>query len=305
MAVGGAIALVAGLASAALWRAKRDNNSLLRYLPQREPEVIKTVGMMSYRRFGKTGLEVSEVGFGARPIGGDSYGAVDRAESLRALARAEELGCNFVDTSFGYGDSELVLGEFLRGRRDKWLVATKYSGQKEGMTATLERQLQRLRTEAVDFYQIHWAPQGADEHLYEELYQLKKAGKTRFVGVSLYSVKDIDHVIDHTHIDGIQVAFSLLKPEPFLLRMRRLSESGLAVIVRSSLKEGFLTGKFSRDAKFSDPNDQRNELSSEQIAQIVDRVEHMRFLEQEIGSMLLAAVRYPLSYPEGSCPARC
>ena len=99
---------------------------------------------MPYRRFGATGLQVSEVGFGAWAIGGKAYGSVDNAESLRALARAEELGCNLVDTAMVYGESEVVLGQFLKGRRDRWIVATKYSYQPAGMTATLEAQLRRL-----------------------------------------------------------------------------------------------------------------------------------------------------------------
>ena len=60
---------------------------------------------MPYRRFGRTGLQVSAVGFGSWPIGGQAYGAVSRDESLRALARAEELGCNFVDMAMVYGDA--------------------------------------------------------------------------------------------------------------------------------------------------------------------------------------------------------
>jgi len=81
------------------------------------PETVTLVGKMAYRRFGATGLKVSEVSFGAWAIGGKAYGAVDRQDTLRALARAEECGCNLVDTAMIYGDSELVLGEFLRGRR--------------------------------------------------------------------------------------------------------------------------------------------------------------------------------------------
>lgn len=134
---------------------------------------------MTYRALGSTGARVSEVGFGAWAIGGDAYGKVERGDALRALARAESFGCNLVDTASVYGDSELVIGEFLRGRRDRWVLATKYSGQPQGMTATLENQLRRLRTEAVDLYQIHWAPRGAQEQLYEELYALKRAGKIR------------------------------------------------------------------------------------------------------------------------------
>lgn len=226
-------------------------------LPMKSPEILAASGTMPYRRFGATGLQVSELGFGAWAIGGKAYGVVDRQDSLNALARAEELGCNLVDTAMVYGDSELVLGEFLRGRRSRWIVATKYSFQPPGMTATLERQLTRLGTDVVDFYQLH----SPDPGLLEELYGLKRAGKVRFVGVSLYSARDIDQVIDHSMLDGVQLRFSLLDPDPFLRRVARLRQSGLAVLVRSTLKEGFLTGKFKRDATFPDVNDQRHTWS--------------------------------------------
>jgi myo-inositol catabolism protein IolS len=267
-------------------------------LPASAPEVVKRVGAMPYRRFGATGLQVSEIGFGAWAIGGTAYGAVDRSDSLRALARAEELGCNLVDTAMVYGDSELVLGEFLRGRRSRWIVATKYSFQPAGMTATLEAQLRRLGTDVIDFYQLHALPE--DPRLYEELYGLRKAGKVRFVGASIYSARDIDYVLDHTRLDGVQLPFSLLEPDPFLLRVGRLRHSSLAVLIRSTLKEGFLSGKFRRNATFPDPNDQRHRWSAARIARTVDQVERFRFLAAEAGSLLRAAVAYPLCYPEVS-----
>lgn len=255
---------------------------------------------MRYREFGSTGLKVSEVGFGAWGIGGKGYGAVEEAESLRALARAEELGCNFVDSALVYGDSERLLGEFLQGRRSRWIIATKFSGQSEGMTATLEKQLTLLKTDAVDFYQIHWAPTGKDEYLYDELQKLKQAGKVRFIGVSLSTASDIDYILRRPEIDGFQVAFNLLEPDPFLSRREKLRSAGKGVIIRSALREGFLAGKYRRDATFPDPNDQRHEWTPEQIAATVDRVEQFRFLEQEAGSMAVAAARYPLSFPEVS-----
>jgi aryl-alcohol dehydrogenase-like predicted oxidoreductase len=302
------LAGTAGLAVAALgavaltWRRlRRVSYDVDASLPARPPETVSQVGAMPYRRFGRTGLQVSEVSFGAWGIGGTAYGAVDRAESLRALARAEERGCNLVDTAMIYGDSELVLGEFLRTRRSRWIVATKYSHQPAGMTATLEQQLRRLGTDVIDFYQLHWQPpRQSRESVYDELYRLKKAGKVRFVGLSLYSPRDIDYVLDHTMLDGVQVPFSLLDPDPFLLRMERLRQSGLAVLIRSVLKEGFLTGNFKRDATFPDPSDQRHSWSAARIASTVDAVERFRFLAAEAGSMVRAAVAYPLSYPEVS-----
>lgn len=255
---------------------------------------------MKFRDFGATGMRVSEVGFGAWGIGGNAYGAVEKRESLAALARAEELQCNFVDTAAVYGDSEAVLGEFLRGRRDRWLISTKYSAQPEGVERTIEAQLKRLGTDVIDFYQIHWAP-GREEHeLYEALYRVKKSGKARAVGVSLKTARDIDRVLDDTQIDGFMVPFSLLDPEPFLSRVHRFREKRPALIVRSSLKEGFLTGKFSRNSTFPDPNDQRHTWTPERIAATVDAVERFRFLERDAGSMVVAAARYPLSFPETS-----
>jgi aryl-alcohol dehydrogenase-like predicted oxidoreductase len=251
---------------------------------------------MNYRSFGKSGVKVSEVGFGAWGIGGTAYGPADRAESLNALARAEELGCNFVDTALTYGDSELVLGGFLRGRRDKWLVATKYSKQPAGLEATLDQQLVRLGIDHVDLYQLHWAPRSKEWSVYEDLLRVKKAGKARLVGVSLYSLTDIDFVLNQTDIDVIQVAFSLLDPDPFLGGLDLIRAKGVGVIVRSTLKEGFLTGKYRRDATFPDPSDQRHTWSAKEIAATVDAAEKFRFLEQDVGSLMVGAACYPLCF---------
>ena len=146
---------------------------------------------MQYRRFGRSGISVSEFGVGAWAIGGESYGPVARAAALAALVVAEEAGCTLVDTAAVYGASEDILGEFLRGRRSRWFVATKYSGQPEGLRATLEAQLRRLGTDHVDFYQTHWVPRGSQAHLIEELLAVRGAGLTRRVGLSLYTARDV------------------------------------------------------------------------------------------------------------------
>lgn len=284
------------------WRSTtRQTHRQTRGLPVATPSVLTRPDQkMPYRHFGHTGLLVSEIGFGAWGIGGESYGSVQRTEALRALARAGDLGCNFVDTARVYGASEDVLGEFLQGRRDRWVVATKHSRSNGPMTASLEHQLRRLRTDFVDLYQLHFLPKQSEQGLYEEIHRLKEQGKTRFVGISLDSADEIDQVIDRVQLDSIQLPFSLLDPDPFLARVERLRASGIAIIIRSTLKEGFLTGKFTRDASFPDPLDQRHEWSREQIAKVVDQISRFRFLEHETGSLLRAAVHYPLSFPEVS-----
>lgn len=256
---------------------------------------------MKYRQFGKTGLNISEFGFGAWAIGGNGYGQVDKSNSLRALAFAEECGCNFVDTAEVYGDSESVIGEFLSGRRDKWILASKYSGQAEGLTATVEKQLIRLGVETIDFYQVHWVPRGKDEYLYQELESLKQAGKIRFSGVSLKTASDIRFVSEYTSIDGIQVCISLLDPEPFISCRQIIREKELGVLARSSLKYGFLTGKYNVDSRFEDPSDQRSRFSQGKIGEIVRQVEKFRFLENGSMSLREAAFSYVLSFSEVSC----
>ena len=120
---------------------------------------------MRLRSFGNTGLRVSERGFGGWAIGGRRFGRVEPQEALDALACAEALGCNFVDTAAVYGDSESLLGRFLPGRRSQWIVASKYSGQPQGMSALVDEQLRRLHIDCIDFYQLHWAPTGREESL--------------------------------------------------------------------------------------------------------------------------------------------
>jgi len=294
--VAGSAALLAG---ATIRSALNRNMTAWMPRPAAGASAQRVQGGMNYRALGASGVRVSEVGFGGWGIGG-AYGSVDRAESLRTLARAEELGCNFVDTAMVYGDSELVLGEFLAGRRSKWLVATKFSGQPEGLEATLEKQLVRLGTDAVDLYQVHWAPSRAEQALYEALYRIRKSGKARLVGISLYSIGDINSVLKQGQIDVIQLPFSLLDPDPFLAKLDAIRRAGVGVIIRSSLKEGFLTGKYRRDAVFPDPNDQRHGWTAEQIASTVDAAEQFRFIEAEAASMAVGAACYPLSFAETS-----
>ena len=255
---------------------------------------------MRRRAFGRTGVEVSERSFGAWAIGGHSYGAVDAQQALDTLAEAEALGCNFVDTAAVYGDAEALLGRFLPGRRDRWLVASKYSGQGEGMTALVEAQLRRLATDRIDFYQIHWAPDDTEEALYAELERLKRDGKIRFCGVSLKTAADIDRVLAHSHIDGIQLPVSLLDPEPLASRRQLIRERGVAVIARSALRGGFLAGHYGENATFSGRSDQRSEWPPERIRSLARQARAFSPIAEAAGSPLAAALAYPLSFPEVS-----
>lgn len=295
LAGGGLVA--AAVAAGAMWRWRADPGV---ELLQAEPAVVDVRDGMPYRTFGRTGLQISELAFGSWGIGGQSYGPVEKAAALESLARAEELGCNFVDTAAVYGDSEAILGEFLSSRRSRWIVATKYSGQQPGLRATVEEQLRRLQTDYIDFYMIHWLPRGEEARLLHELNELKQEGKVRFTGVSLYNTSDIDHVINHTDLDGIMVPLNLLEPYPFMSRRARIASSGLGVLIRSALKEGFLAGGFTRETRFTDPSDQRSQWPVEQVVRTVEQAEQFRFLESQAGTLARGAIGYPLSLPEVS-----
>lgn len=251
---------------------------------------------MRYRQLGQTDLSVSEIAFGAWGIGGRSYGTVLREEALAALRTAEEHGCNFVDTAAVYGDSEAILGEFLPGRRDRWMIATKYSGQPVGLDTTLNDQLRRLRTDYVDLYQLHWMPRGKDAALIDQLQAAKRAGKTRYIGISVYSARDIDDAMTLGVVDAIQLPCNLLEPQPLSEKAHALRSRGMGVIVRSALKEGFLTRRLSAHITFTDPNDERSKLDPSRVEDLLAQVEEFRFLEARHGSMRAAAVAYALSF---------
>jgi len=251
---------------------------------------------LAQRPLGRTGLHVSERGFGAWAIGGSSYGPVSRADALDALACAEEHGCNFVDTAAVYGDSEARLGEFLSGRRERWIVASKFSGQPEGLAAVVESQLTRLRTDRIDVYQLHWAPRGVEEQLYDALARLRDTGKIRFIGVSLRSAGDLEHVLSRGLVDVVQLPVSLLDPEPLTSHAGLVRQRGVGVIARSALRGGFLTGKYDGRARFTSADDQRATWKAEDVRRLAEQAGAFAFLGENAEARLAGAIGYPLSF---------
>lgn len=251
---------------------------------------------LAQRPLGRTGLHVSERGFGAWAIGGSSYGPVSRADALDALACAEDHGCNFVDTAAVYGESEARLGEFLSGRRERWIVASKFSGQPEGLAAVVDSQLTRLRTDRLDVYQLHWAPRGVEEQLYDALARLRDTGKIRFIGVSLRSGGDLEHVLSRGLVDVVQLPVSLLDPEPLTSHAALVRQRGVGVIARSALRGGFLTGKYDGRARFTSAEDQRATWKAEDVRRLAEQAEAFAFLGEGAVERLAGAIGYALSF---------
>src|SRR3989338_4297843 len=156
---------------------------------------------MKYRVLGKTGLKISEIGFGCWAIGGTSYGPTKDEDSLQALETAWERGVNFYDTAdtYGHGHSEELLAKFLKGKpRDKVIIASKagwdfyHGGSRKNFDSdylrfACDESLKRLGVDTIDLYQLHnpsleLIKEGRVVNVLEEL---KRAGKIRFIGISI------------------------------------------------------------------------------------------------------------------------
>jgi aryl-alcohol dehydrogenase-like predicted oxidoreductase len=238
---------------------------------------------MQYRPFGRHSLNCSEIGFGAWAIGG-SWGAQADADSLAALNRALDLGCNFIDTAAGYGDgrSEKLIAQVLReraaaGKKENLFVATKtppadgiwppspYCKADERyseayLRANLATRLANLGTPKLDLLQLHTWTRAWNRNPtpFKILRQLQKEGLVGLIGVSTPE-QDQNSVIDLMRggwIDSVQVIYNLFDQEPAAELLDVARECGVGVIVRVAFDEGALTGKFTPDTRFA-PDDFR------------------------------------------------
>lgn len=273
---------------------------------------------MKRRPLGRTGLNVSEIGFGAWAIGGNehgnSYGPTKDAESIEAVRRAADLGVNFFDTAdvYGWGHSEEVLGQALEGRRNEVFLATKVGGDfyhggvrmnfDPGYLAfALDRSLQRLRTDRVDLYQLHNPPAEmmAEGETYEALEALKAEHKIDHYGVSVHEPLEAQLCLEAGKPEVLQIPFSLLRQEWIGEILAQARRSGVGIIAREPLGNGFLTGRIPREAKFP-PGDIRHHWPPSMIDGRIGAAERLSFLVKPNRTMAQAALRFVLAFPETS-----
>lgn len=221
---------------------------------------------MKTRIFGRTGVAVSEIGFGAWQIGG-SWGSVDEADGRAALHAALDAGMTFVDTADVYGDgrSERIIAEVLRERGgDRPFVATK-AGRRlaphvdAGYTAAnleafVDRSLANLGVERLDLVQLHCPPTETlyRPEVFDALDGLKRAGKIRDYGVSVEKVEEALKAIEYPGVVSIQIIYNMFRQRPAGLFFREAERRGIAVITRVPLASGLLTGKIGRSTVFAD-----------------------------------------------------
>jgi aryl-alcohol dehydrogenase-like predicted oxidoreductase len=272
---------------------------------------------MNYRLLGRTGLRVSEIGFGAWAIGGQqegarrSYGPTDDAVSLAALERAWELGGNFIDTAdaYGVGHSETLIGRFLAGRRDRVLVATKFGhfpfADPARRTPTpanirfcLEESLRRLGTDYVDLYQCHECPLAAarEHEVAGTMEQLRAEGKIRHAGLSVYGATQIRQVAHGEYGSVFATIQESYNVTTLLFReaLHEAAAAGLGIIVREPLGNGLLSGRWTGREAW-DPRHARGIRTSEQTAMRIEFSRRVgRFLPAPGRSLVQALIRFSL-----------
>lgn len=218
---------------------------------------------MEYRAFGRTGLQVSAVGFGCWETGG-LYGHFDEQEVIAAVNRAIDLGINCFDTAegYGFGRSEALLARSLGKRRKDVILVTKFGiyqtegkwyrdSSRQQALAAIERSLNYLQTDYVDVYLVHWPDRTIPfEEPLRALEEIVQAGKARFVGVSNFKATEIATCMAARRVDVAQYGYHL-----FDRRMERevfpyCQEQGIGLMTYGSLAHGLLTGTFTPETKF-------------------------------------------------------
>ncbi|HYL89992.1 MAG TPA: aldo/keto reductase, partial [Burkholderiales bacterium] len=267
---------------------------------------------MRQRQLGRSGVAVSEIGFGAWGIGGNkdgavAYGPTDEAQSLDALSAAFDAGINFFDTAdlYGFGESERLIGKAFTGRRDRVVIASKGGmldpqGRQDftpaHLATSLEESLKRLRTDYVDLYQLHGPGLDQVGALIGPMDALRREGKARAIGISLRAPEDGRRALDLYPFDAVQVNFNLLDQRAVDSGLMDLCrERGAGIIVRTPLCFGFLTGGYSATQQY-DASDHRSRWNVEQRKVWASAYELFSGIKGRVDTPAQFALRFCLSF---------
>ena len=279
---------------------------------------------MEHRRLGRTGLEVSEVGYGAWGIGGKGWLGAEDDESVRALERALDLGLNFIDTALGYGDghSERLVGEVVRARSEPVYVSTKIPPKnglwpaRKGTHADeafpaghvrecTEASLRNLGLDAIDVQQFHvWDDAWVDQGDWREAIDaLREEGKIRFFGVSIndHQPDNALELIRAGLADTVQVIYNVFDQSPEDELFPACREHDVGVLARVPLDEGGLTGRITPDTAFPEGDFRARYFRDDRRREVHERA---LAIAEDLGvgedGLAELALRYILSAPEVS-----
>lgn len=274
---------------------------------------------MKYRTLGRTGIEVSEIGYGAWGIGGVQWTGGDDDEARRALNLAIDLGLNFIDTALAYGDghSERLVGEVARSRKERIYIATKIPPKNREWPAhnvplrdvfprdyiikCAEESLRNLGVETIDLQQFHvWRDEWIEEGEWiEAITKLREQGKARYFGVSIndYQPWNAIKALRQGHIDTVQVIYNIFEQAPEDELFSVCQELNIGVIARVPFDEGGLTGAIRPDTVFPSSDFRFWFFRGDRKQRVFDRVEKLKgLLGDEAASLPELALRFTLSH---------
>jgi aryl-alcohol dehydrogenase-like predicted oxidoreductase len=257
---------------------------------------------MQQRTLGKSGLKVSAMGLGCMGMT-SYYGPVDEQESLRVIDRALELGINYLDTAESYGPylNERLVGKAIKGKRDKFVIATKFgwewpvngerrlNSRPEHIRQVCDESLQRLDIETIDlYYQHRLDPHVPIEDTIGALADLVKQGKVRYIGLSEAGPRTIRRAQAVHPISALQTEYSLWEREPEAEIIPLLRELGIGFVAYSPLGRGFLTGQIQNVNDLSADDFRRNDprFMGENFTRNFALVERVKQLADEKGATL-------------------
>ncbi len=239
-------------------------------------------------------------------FGEGQWQAEQKAALLTTMNAALACGINHFDTASDYGDgaSEKVMGEFLNNKREQVFLASKANVDVMNtklMLEQIDQSLKRLDTNMIDLYYIHWPRQGKDlRPLMEGLVQAKEQGKIRFIGVSNFSVAQMEQVSEVGKIDAHQLGYNLFWRVAEKDVIPYCQSKDITVVTYSSIAQGILTGKFARELHLTS-TDQRNGIvffSDALWPHIYKAVEELKVLANEVQRPLVhLAIRWVLQQP--------
>jgi aryl-alcohol dehydrogenase-like predicted oxidoreductase len=274
---------------------------------------------METRRLGKTGYDVSEIGFGAWAVGAD-WGRVDDRESLAAMHAAVDAGVTFFDTADVYGDgrSERLVGRLLRERAEPLVAATKFgrrvpldvaSYTYETLRSWIERSRENLGVETLDLVQLHCPPWETyyTPSVFEACGRLVEDGLVRAFGVSVEKVEEALKAIEFPGVATVQIVFNMFRQRPAELFFREAARRDVGIIARVPLASGLLTGKLARDTRFAADDhraynrhgerfDMGETFSGVDFEVGLAAVEELRRLVPDEGTLAQAALRWILDF---------
>jgi aryl-alcohol dehydrogenase-like predicted oxidoreductase len=277
---------------------------------------------MQYRKFGSTGMEISEIGFGAWGIGGHLWQDSNDDESLKALDRAISLGVTFIDTAIAYGEghSEQLIAKVLKSHRDgRIYVATKVNPKnyvwpaqkgsdirdvfpKDYIVERTEKSLRNLGVERIDLQQLHvWNDEWVATDEWRTAFErLRRDGKVWHFGISIndHQPENGLKMIDTGEIACVQVIYNIFDQSPERALFPKCQEKKIGVIVRVPFDEGSLTGAVTEATSFPPDDFRARYFRGDRKKQVEGHIEKLRkLLNGEARSLPELALRFALNHP--------